>query len=170
MYADSDVSLHSTYIYDDFSTYTYREREREFLQWLACTCVRLRQWTEEKRRRLKENPLSVMGSESSRLGLVYQKRFLFYDHNHYHAYFLFGWQGDRARLREMILQLLSYIHTLQAKKLKTPKIKIKTQNPKKVGCKEPHPSLLPPETSLMQLILSESHGASHASSADRRQK
>jgi len=65
MYADSDVSLHSAYIYD-FSTYTYREREREFLQWL---CVRMYVCASStmNRRRLKENPSSVMGSESSRL-------------------------------------------------------------------------------------------------------
>jgi len=166
MCAGSDVSLHSAYIYD-FSMYTYREREREFLQWLCVRMYMCASSTMNRKRRLKENPSSVMGSESSRLSVssIRNASYSMIITIIMHTFFLDG-RGVGLVWGNDIATSLLYTHTTNQQAQNSENQNQNTK-PWEGGVQRTPPFLLlPAETSLMQLILSEFHGAS---SADRRQ-
>jgi len=100
------------------------EKERQWLCVRMYVCASLFLGDNEPKKKIHHQWWVLSQVDSfSRLGLVYQKCFLFHDHN-YHV--CFSDTGEGLRLRnDIVTPSLSYIRRLQADKPKTPKIKIK---------------------------------------------
>jgi len=143
------------------------EKERQWLCVRMYVCASLFLGDNEPKKKIHHQWWVLSQVDSfSRLGLVYQKCFLFHDHN-YHV--CFSDTGEGLRLRsDIVTPSLSLIYADY--KPTSPKLRKSKSNSDRFW-EESHPSfflfLLQPERSLMELILSEFYGASHASSADR---